>query len=64
MRASFEERQHARRWRDGHDHEMSLVLAFEQAGYNRAQSRHMAERHRLGEPVLSNHNGGPPLSDN
>ena len=50
-------------WLDGHCREMSLVLAFERAGYSRDQSRRMAEHHRIGDPVLSNHNGGPPLDE-
>lgn len=55
------EQQHEAEWRERHDHEMSLVLAFERAGYSRDQSRRMAERYRTCEPILSNHNGGPPL---
>lgn len=61
MRGNIFEQQHDAKWRDDHRCEMSLVIAFERAGYSRDQSRHMAERHRIGEPLLSNHNGGPPL---
>jgi hypothetical protein len=63
MRGNIFERQHDMNWRDANDCEMSLVLAFERAGYSRDQSRKMAERHRIGEPALSNHNGGPPLDN-
>lgn len=60
-RPNIFERQHDTKWRDDTDREMSLVLAFERAGYTRDQSRRMAERHRIGESPLSNHNGGPEL---
>lgn len=61
MRASFAEKQHEPIWRDAHNSEMSLVLALQRAGYSRDASRRMAEAHRRGEPLLTNHNGGPSL---
>ena len=61
MRGNIFEQQHDRNWRDAHDYDMSLVLAFERAGYSRDQSRRMAEQHRIGAAILQNHNGGPPL---
>lgn len=63
MRGNIFEQQHDARWLAGHHQEMSLVLAFERAGYSRDQSRRMAERYRTDEPLLTNHNGGPPLND-
>ena len=62
MRASFEERQHDDRWRDNHLLYMANVLAFQRAGYGRDESRRMAERHRIGEPILNRHNNGPELN--
>lgn len=61
MRASFLERQHDMKWREDHFREMSLVLALQRVGYSRTESHRMAERHRLGEHLLANHNGGPSL---
>lgn len=61
IRASREEKLHAERWREAHNWEMALVLAFQQAGYSRDESRRMAEAHRRGELLTSGHNGGPPL---
>ncbi len=61
MRSSFAEKQHAPLWLDRQNSEMSLVLAFERAGYSRDQARRMAEQHRIGAPLLTNHNGGPLL---
>ena len=63
MRASFQEMQHETKWRDDHLRYMSVALAFQRAGYSRDESRRMAERHRIGEPVLAGHNGGPALDD-
>jgi hypothetical protein len=59
----FWAQQRAREWADRHAAEMSLILAFQAAGYNRNESRQIAARHMARESIILGHNGGPPLED-